>query len=166
MPLDSCSSIIGQHHKLQGSALIGEFFCSPDAACLSRHSVSSQAAVFRCEYTIGTRLPRVEQTQQKSMQQILHLDKFFIQISNKAVHVFLVPECFTSYNTFYCPFLHSRLPALLSLTSISIKACLLAEGLHVFGLMLPIIYSLALWHLESASTLLSFRRPPETSRIF
>lgn len=70
------------------------------------------------------------------------------------------------YNTFYCPFLHSRLPALLSLTSISIKACLLAEGLHVFGLMLPIIYSLALWHLESASTLLSFRRPPETFRIF
>lgn len=24
-----------QHHKLQSSVLIGEFFCSPDAACLS-----------------------------------------------------------------------------------------------------------------------------------
>lgn len=35
MPLDSCSSIIGQHQKLQNSALMGEFFCPPDAGCLS-----------------------------------------------------------------------------------------------------------------------------------
>lgn len=73
--------------------------------------VSSQVAVFPCEYTSGTHLPRAEQTQQKSLQQILHLGKLLYKYQTKLFTRFLVLGALQVIPPFIAPsYTHAYLP--------------------------------------------------------